>query len=291
MELRGFAAFADESQVDTGRYRSIAAVSVPTKDVVLLQQLVREHLQKGCVDELKWHKLKSAKMRFCAERVLDCFLDDFLPRSARVDILIWDIEDSRHRIQRRDDGKNFERMFFHLHKVLMTRRTAGEPWHLRPDERLDVDWETIRRCIASVGGWPSYFNTPLLGDSVSVAQFNVASFKQTTSTRSPLNQVADMFAGLAAYSRLRAADFHAWLRAQGGQGNLFDEPSPLALTGRDKERFPFIYRLYERCRQRGLGVSLRTNGYLRTLDPSNPINFWHYTPQHATDQAPTIESD
>jgi hypothetical protein len=36
-----------------------------------------------------------------------------------------------------------------------------------------------------------------------------------------------------------------------------------------------------------LGVSLKTHGGLRTLQPANRINFWWYEPQSPEDKAPT----
>lgn len=246
-------------------------------------------LKDGCVDELKWHKIKGAKARICANAVLDWVIRKAIPRDARVDVLVWDITDSRHRIARRDDRKNFERMFFHLHKASMSKRPAGEDWHLRPDERQDIDWETIRSCLESVGGWRQYFDNPLLGENLSIANFNIASFKEVSSKATPLCQVADLFAGMGSYSRLKSFEMTTWLQQQTGQGNLFGDTVPIELSGRDKERFPLIRGFYQTCRSCTLGVSLESTGYLRTPDPSRPINFWHYVPQHGADVAPTAD--
>jgi hypothetical protein len=286
MDLPGFAAFADESRHCEGQFRSVAAISIPSRHVLSLNERLRDVMQRGCVAELKWHKVKGAKARFCAMAALSAFIPEFIHRGGRADILIWDVQDSRHRVLRRNDRKNFERMFFHLHKALMSRRPLGEEWHIRPDERLDIDWETIRACLSSVGGWKRYFESPLLGESLSVASFQIRSFREARSVETPLCQLADLFAGMGAYSRLRCRDLKLWLEEQSGQVDLFGRPEAV-LTGRDKERFPVIKHLSELCEAQKLGVSLEAKGYLRTLDPRNPINFWHYTPQHDADRAPT----
>lgn len=290
MSISGFAAFSDESRHSEGQYRSLAAVSLPADSVLDSTEMLRDVIAKHGVSELKWHKVKGAKARRCALAVLNCFVQTLVPAGACADVLVWDITDSRHRIARRNDRKNFERMFFHLHKALMERRGPGADWHLRPDERLDIDWDTIRSCLTSVGGWKTYFESPLLGESISIARFAVKSFRQVASAETPLCQVADVFAGMAAYARLKQSTIRVWMEEQSGQTSLFEGPgSALALSGRDRERLPVIKSFYESCRGRALGVSLRTAGYLRTRDPHRPINFWHYTPQHESDKAPTLD--
>lgn len=240
----------------------------------------------GGLKELKWHRIKGARARECAAEAISIFVNEFVPRGARADILVWDILDSRHRVARRNDRKNFERMFFHLHRALMSRRPLDHEWHLRPDERLDVDWSTIRSCLDSVGGWRKYFESPLLGETISIASFRIASFKQTISHDTPLCQVADVLAGMGAYSRLKRGELRRWLEEQSSQETLFPRTA-MALSGRERERFPLIKALYALSRKRGLGVSLESEGYLLTHDPRKPINFWHYTPQHGADKAPT----
>jgi hypothetical protein len=42
----------------------------------------------------------------------------------------------------------------------------------------------------------------------------------------------------------------------------------------------------ETCKERKLGVSLKTKKGLWTPDPQRPINFWLYEPQHPEDKAP-----
>jgi hypothetical protein len=53
------------------------------------------------------------------------------------------------------------------------------------------------------------------------------------------------------------------------------------------ERFQVLYEFDGGCKNRKMGVSLKTFGGLKTLDPRRPINFWWYEPQHEMDKAPT----
>src|SRR5207302_10095741 len=118
---------------------------------------IRDILVKSGVAEFKWHELKSAKRRFCAIGLLDSVLNDLLPLDGRVDVVVWDTHDSRHDVRNRDDDRNFERMYFQLHKKLMLRRAPESVWHLRPDERLGIDWNTLQECLLKVGAWRKYY--------------------------------------------------------------------------------------------------------------------------------------
>lgn len=159
-----FFAVSDESQITAARFRSIAAVSLPVEEAVAFNERLRGVLDDSDVAEFKWNKLRSAKRRFCAGKLIDSVVDDLLRLEGRVDVLVWDTQDSRHSVPNRDDDKNFERMYFHLHRTLMLRRDPESVWHLRPDEKLGVDWDTLQECLHSVGAWKKYYDMPLLAE-------------------------------------------------------------------------------------------------------------------------------
>jgi hypothetical protein len=56
--------------------------------------------------ELKWGELRSAKKRFVAIRVFNYIIEQAIAGNLRVDVLTWDIEDSRHKVQGRNDVRN-----------------------------------------------------------------------------------------------------------------------------------------------------------------------------------------
>ena len=282
-----YGVFSDESRATAARYRSIAAVSLPADCVVSANKRMRALLDDSRVRELKWRKLTSAKSRHAATKLIDFVIDEALGFGARVDVLVWDTHDERHAIPGRDDRKNFERMFFHLHKSLMRRREPGAEWHLRPDERIDIEWANLHACLESVGAWRTHFRQPLLRQEFSERFFRVRSLREVDSREVPLVQLADLFAGLAPYSREKARMIPGWLSQYSGQAELFEKPHDWPdLSASDRERVALLHHLNGRCKARRLGVSLRTSGYLATRDPKRPLNFWHYVPQHDKDRAP-----
>lgn len=283
-----FAAFSDESSHTASRFRSIAAVSLPVNIVLETQDYLSQILDSSNVNEFKWSDLTGARYRFCANKIIDYILDDIITNKGRIDVLIWDTHDERHDIPGRDDIQNYERMFFHLHKNLMERRKLGAIWHVRPDERTDLNWSDIQSCLEAVGNWKEYFSHPLLEELYSRHYHSIESFKEIDSEESQLIQVADLFAGMGAYTRKKPNVIKQLIKEDKRQEGLFNTSSDsINISNNDRERFKVIKHLYTKCRGRKLGVSLSKYGYLNTPNPNYSINFWHYKPQHHKDKAPT----
>jgi hypothetical protein len=95
-------------------------------------------------------------------------------------------------------------MFYHLHRRTLRQRASGGEWHLRPDERVDIDWSTIETCLRTVGN-RKRFDLPLFRDIQRECDFVISTFRQVTSSKAPLAQVADLFAGIAPYTREKAS--------------------------------------------------------------------------------------
>lgn len=285
--LMEFVAYTDESNVTAARYRSICAVTLPLDQLPSVTEHLMAILQDSQVSEFKWEKVRTAKYRFCALKLIDHAIDRCRRFRWRLDVIVWDTQDARHAVSNRDDRKNFERMFFHLLKNAMCRRELNAEWELLPDEKLDVDWVTVRDCLQSAGRWKAYFEHPLLNEAFSEQFFRLARLRTVRSCDEPACQVADLFAGLAAFSRTMAHQYREWRTATAPQQDLLSQSVSPTTSNSERERFAVLDHFAERCRAMTLGVSLRTKGYLLTPNPENPINFWHYQPQHALDRAPT----
>lgn len=285
-----YVVFSDESYITAERYRSIAALSFPRPSYEKISSEIQSILRSSSVEEFKWQKLKTAKYRFCALKLANFICQNVYSEQIRIDVVIWDTQDSRHKIQGRDDGANFERMFFHLMKNLMRRREYNSGWYVFPDEKLEIDWITVRDCLDSVGRWRDYFDNGWFPDAFSDQFFNIKRFDQIDSKTEPCCQLADFFAGMAVFSKNNYAKYCSWNECHDQQLSFFDQPKEVKTTQREKERFETLKRFNSLCKRNRLGVSLKTRQCLCTLDPHNPINFWHYIPQHEFDKAPIRDS-
>ena len=287
-----YVVFSDESRHTAGRFRSIAAVSLPASPHRAVTNLSRElgdAMECSSKGELKWYNVgRSGRSNVARANAATDFLFSRLGSGLRLDVLIWDTEDARHDVDERDDIANHGRMFFHLHRNLMKQREARSRWHVRPDKLVTADWETIRRCLTSDGTWRDRVQEEL-HEELHWLIPAVSTWREVESDATPFIQLADLMAGMAAYARTEARVVRELLAESPGQGDLFPAPvsDRLPRGSRHRGRFRVISHFHRLCLAGKLGVSLRTRGYFRTFDSATPINFWHYEPQHPHDRAPT----
>ncbi len=285
--------FSDESNWNKGRFRSLGLVTAAIDNLVYSENEIRRLLAESSVKEFKWHKLGSARDRFAAQKLCRFVIDESCKRKLRVDVLIWDTEDSRHRIRKRDDEANLQRMYFHLVRNVLRKRWPSKAiWQLYPDPHSAMDWNTINDCLMHAS-FRNGQRQPSLGenrfDLQLLREFGIAQIKPVTFHECPLLQLADLFAGLAAFSLEKYPEYERWLESQSAQQMLFkreQDKTNRASSQISEERFLILQEFYEICKKRKLGVSLEGSAGLRTRKPDNPVNFWRYVPQHGLDKAP-----
>lgn len=286
--------FSDESHWNTGRFRSLGLVTTPLGVALELEEKLRGILEKSGVPEFKWKKLDGAKERFAAIAMCDFAVNVACQGVLRVDVLVWDILDRRHSVRGRDDIANLQRMYYHLFRnVLRVRWPNDAVWRLHPDEHTAMDWDTIKDCLESVSEGIEVEHSLLTKGKIYIIfrrDFGLEEICPVSSKYHPLLQLADLFAGMAVFSREKFEAYQAWLHKNNAQAQLFHcNDSPVSFSRREHERFQVLHAFDRMCKNRKLGVSLTTNRGLRTPNPKNPLNFWLYEVQHPWDKAPTRE--
>jgi hypothetical protein len=285
-------AFADEKGYNEGRYRGIVLVSLAYQDLKNFRSDILRLMKGSNIKEFKWEKLSSARERFAALKLIDFAIDKTSRGSVRIDALTWDTEDSRHKIPKRDDIANLERMYYHLFKyVLCERWPDGSIWALYPDENTALKWNAVQDYLNYASS-----KTEIRSDLFTKGRFIVRLKKEfkieivspCRSHEEPLVQLADLFAGLAVYSRTSYDRYAIWQGENSDQGALFknEKFSNIKLSKSDKERCLVLSEFNKKCKNKKFGVSLQTGKGLKTFDHSKPINFWWYEPQHEADKAP-----
>jgi len=285
-------AYSDESYYTRGRHRSIAVVTLETRSSESLNQAIRALLDESGVKEFKWQKLRQARERFAAQKIMDSVIQEALLGTVRVDVLIWDTADSRHKIKGRDDIANLQRMYYHLLKSALKRWRGDNAWALYPDQNSALDWETVRDYLDTAGlaSGMRLESLPLFRSRLS-NEFHIDELQEVDSRTVPLCQIADFLAGVGAFSRNKFDTYCCWKERHQGQLPLFPTGQPTKLSNSDQERCAVLACLDTRCKAHKLGVSLQTKQGLWTPDPANPVNFWPYEPQHPDDKAPTRLED
>ena len=115
-------AFSDEAYTTDSRYRSVAVISFPAIWETELNNRVKQVLSESSLSEFKWAKLRQARERFAALKLIDLAFNYAVESKLRIDVLVWDTQDSRHNIWARDDAQNLQRMYYHLFKNVLRQR-------------------------------------------------------------------------------------------------------------------------------------------------------------------------
>ncbi len=281
-------AFSDDSGHEDGRFNSLSLVTMESRHLNELRNKLKNILEKsGIESEFKWSKLRSnsAKYKFCAERLEDFIFSNL--NKLRIDILIWDIDDSRHKNLGRDDNENLARMYYHLiQNTLSNRWYNGSTWLLVPDHQSSINWHTL-------GGYLVSKKHKTMADIFGIDEggfvnLGLKIIKPTNSHEEPFIQLADYVAGLGAYSYGHYTKYHNWLQGLSAQSSLFpDIGSSEILSNTEKVRFPLITSFTDKSKKYKKKLSFKKTGGFKTNDPRENINFWLYTPQHSKDKAPT----
>jgi hypothetical protein len=164
---------------------------------------------------------------------------------------------------------------------------------LHPDEHSSMRWDTLAEILTYKSYSISYNPRDLFTSAPKYAmslkrEFGIHAIKQVHSHQEPLCQIADLFAGIGAYSYSNFERYLQWTTQSEPQLTFaFYKPPELKLSNSERERFVVLKKLSEACKNQSLGVSLISSGGLRTYKPSYPINFWKYEPQSDSDKAPT----
>jgi hypothetical protein len=281
-------AHSDETHHNVGRYRGIAVVTAPLDIAATATTELKAVLEKASVREFKWHKLRTARNRFAALHVADWLFDNL--DKVRADVLTWDTEDRRHCIQGRDDTANLHRMYHHVFKnVFIQRWPSGCVWRLHPDEQTSMNWQQVHEFLQRVST-TSHLQREI-GEThrfsvVLKTKFRICQIVPCCSEAEPLIQLADLLAGLSAFSQTHFDQFQEWQSSSCGQDDLFGRSHAPYSRG-EQEKFAVLSEFHLRCKQHGLGISLNSSRGLLTRNPKVHLNFWPYMSQHEDDKAPT----
>lgn len=281
--------FSDESNWNDGRFRSIGLVTAPVAAYFEVEAALRKLMSESNISEFKWHKLSGFKERSVAIEMCKVTIRSALEKNLRVDVLIWDTEDRRNKIIGRDDVMNFQRMYFHLIKVVCRNRWPdGSTWRLHPDQNCAINWGDLEKYLQRASQKVEDKNPSLLDARHSFARqgyFRLMEIQEVESAKNSLVQLADLFAGVAAFSWDRFSDYQIWLKHPDEQYSLIHLDPELA--AKFKSRCQFLHDFQNLCKDNKFQVSLQSSHGLRTRNPRKPLNFWIYQPQHSKDRAPT----
>lgn len=286
--------YADESHWNEGRYRSIALVTaaIPTADMVSTEvmRVVAESNLSDSAPEFAWKALRTDKTLAVANQMMNITVAAAYSEPFRVDVITWDTHDSRHKLPGRDDTANLARMYYHLMIKVIEDRWPKAAWIISPDERTDMDWAELERCLSYPSRRAKRAQVPLLSEQFYIP-YRPPKVTHITSDH-PLVQIADLFGGMASFSWNEHESYAAWKSQRSEQPDMFLNAFPRlqqpTIGGGYKSNVlhNFEKKYLQRLRGRDKKEFEKRPKGLVTMDPSMPINFWFYTPQGSYDKAP-----
>jgi len=240
--------FADEAYWNRGEYRAVACVSARL-DNDNYQEVERRLCASRCdagaiVSEIKWSATRTRDRQRDAAAALDTIVSLASRRKLRLDVLIWDERVCNFLNQL--SGNNGNREVMHLQimyrslfsQVLSRWRSAegsAAPfWTFAPDRHTGLDFRALQREISQ--------------DAEAVVETAIE-VKGVKDTLNYSIQLADLLAGLVAYSHSNSEDYEIWLRR--GKQQQLDLLAP-----QWQHRFPLIDTFSNRTRLNHPGVSL-----------------------------------
>jgi hypothetical protein len=141
-----------------------------------------------------------------------------------------------------------------LDQVVQSHGPQGT-WRIHPNEQQALDWSRIL--------------------SQTISRRQITCVEPARSHATPLVQVADLFVGLAVFSRASFDAYERWRSFPDDERNVafgrFAMPAPLPASVR--YRCALLDDFYTTCVRRLPGISLRTHGGLRTRATGAPIQF------------------
>ena len=294
-----FLAYSDESGTFDHQYQSIAVVSGSNSPLNQLRSTLRDIVQDHGISEFKFYEIQgyqSVQAKVARQFIQHTVKDFIVNRNIRIDVLTWDLTDSRHDIPNRDDVSNLRYMYY---KVLLhvARQWNQAKWSFYPDNNSKIPWGEIRSYLSISSLVPSGSMQNLLIDfSADNNLFEFVSIDPLDSIQEPLIQLGDLFAGLSRFTAEERERCTNWLAAYGCRQQLrFKSLCSLDGTIRRRSKstrtkeclYQLVGSLDNLCKKHKLRVSLRKNNRLWTPNRSYPINFWNYEPQGMYDKAPT----
>jgi hypothetical protein len=243
-EGAAWAIYSDESSYNYGAVRGVGAVCARLDDTSRLDAELADLLEASGIHELKWEKVRTARATFTAEKGLAWALDHALSGDLWIETLTWEVASAAASRARRPSLANLRDSYTTLLVNVMARQTQrGDLWRIVPDEQTAVPWTRIQEALPQA-----------------------ADITPARSEAHPMIQLADLFTGLAVFSRAAYDAYERWQCARDGANSV-------AIPGSQAYRFVLLDDFYTTCVRRLPGISLQTHRGLYTWRADAPIQF------------------
>lgn len=287
-----YVAFSDECNYSgSDRYGSCALITGEINDSRKLHKDLKKVLKENVVSEIKWKILgKKKDYNKTAEQFFKIAFDYIYKNKIRIDVICWDLKDSRNNVKGRDNIANFHRMIHHLLKNALTSRWPKNlTWCYYPDVNDSVEWDEVKYFL-NLKQVYCHDDQIIISDKNSSFSifYNIKEVQPKESKEFMIIQLADLFAGLQTYSRINYKKYSQYIEESSTQNILFkrDHRDFIQLSNADKSKLPLIRYVYEQCKLLSLSTAINKENGIYSRNPDDRLNYWIYIPQNEKDKAP-----
>ncbi|HEX3273190.1 MAG TPA: hypothetical protein VHR15_21265 [Ktedonobacterales bacterium] len=257
----GWLIYSDESSYNYGAVRGVGAVSLRVVDAARLGDELTVLIHESGMRELKWEKVRTARAAFAAQKALMWALDHALDGELWIETLTWEVSSAAASSARRPTLTQFCNAYTTLLSSVITRHAQrgdrgeqSQGWRIVPDEQSAIPWTRIQETLPQT-----------------------ATIMPARSEPQPLIQLADVFAGLAVFSRAAYDAYERWLCVRGRGQDAHITTASEGVYGSQAYRFVLLDEFYTACVRRLPGISLQTRRGLYTWRAGAPIQFRFHT--------------
>jgi hypothetical protein len=285
--------YSDESGIHgSERYQAIGAFSGGAEDLTELEKAIAEMQVKHGVSNVSYKNISdSYDVQNAMREIIKVCLGQCVSAQVRLDIIIWDMQDKRHKIIGRDDNENLKRMYYRLLAQIMYRWRVPRLISFYPDEKISINWsDDIQKFITTARKIvDTQFHGITLGGN---RRENKIKFTETSEevddNDEPLVQAADLIAGLVRKSYEEGESFERWASSADGNQQSLGFEAQVEVSNAQRSRFELMKKLRTTAKSHSLGLRFRENQRLETnkYHQSKPLNVWKFEHQDGHDQAP-----
>jgi hypothetical protein len=254
----GWVIYSNESSYNYGAVRGVGAVSLRLDVSARLGEELASLLRASSVRELKWEKVRTARVAFAAQKALTWALDHALDGELWIETLTWEVTSAAASRARRPTLAQLHNAYTTLLSSVMARHLQrgeqSQHWRIVPDEQSAILWTRVQEALPQT-----------------------ATIMPARSEPQPLIQLVDVFAGLAVFSRAAYDAYERWLCVRGRGQDTHATTTSEGVYGSQAYRFVLLDDFYSTCVRRLPGVSLQTRRGLYTWRADTPVQFRFHT--------------
>jgi len=281
-------AFSDESCYTTcDAYGAIAVLSIKAKCKRELEDRINP-LLKQIPKEYKWVKFANKNYYEISKDIFDILFEYAVCGNLRIDAIIWETNDPRYLRNNTNTGEKLSVLYYLRLRDMMSKRWGkNSHWAIFIDEQHQVDWKELDEYL-DWGSMNTYSQT-IFGLYYDIdwlkknsSKYSADPVQLVKSDQEPLVQIADIFAGMAAYSHNKGNKLVEWLKVDAPQTSNNDARqlsfkflNKTSITGRELWRNRFIKYVQDKCKSKNYQVSINNKKGLHTFRPSSPFNFFY----------------